>query len=150
TYCRRLVRHQRAHDLRVALGEVEPDDRATAVTDDKRRRFACRPQDRDRIAALLADLEIPRIVPAAAGIAPAMVSDDLVVLGQDLSNERVEARVTAAAGDHQQRRPLPAHLIVDRVALGFDYTRMHDSIAPPASYSGPQLTASSAAQRTAP
>src|SRR5262249_16322538 len=50
-----------------------------------------------------------------------------VVLGKDVGNERVEARVTAAPRDHEQRRPLPAHLIVDRVVLRLDYARMHDS-----------------------
>src|SRR5262249_61061287 len=65
------------------------------------------------------------LAPGTSRIPPAVVGNDLVFVGQDVGDERKKARVSAAAGDHQQRRPLAANFVVDLIAFGCNAARIH-------------------------
>jgi len=73
----------------------------------------------------LAEFKILGIVPGASRIPTAVIRNDLVLVGQNIGDERKKTRVTAAAGDHQERGPLAANFVVDLIPFGFNAARVH-------------------------
>ena len=110
----RFVRHQRAHPLRIAGREVEPDLGAAAGSEHIGRPAAERLDQRRGVVGLNIELQfLGRAVEGAARVAARVVGDDRVAVGEVSRNIGEDAGILRAAGDDQQHRAGPLHLIVD-------------------------------------
>jgi hypothetical protein len=112
----------------MASGKVEGDRGASAAPKYSRRFESVRALDRDRVCALLGDLDLGRAaMKRTSRVAPPVVRQDGIGVRKDFPDGRVDAAIAATACNHQQRRAATLALEVELGAARLGETRFQES-----------------------